>query len=411
MAHSKAQKSSFLEEFRLLVSPKTSVLFASSFIIPLAAFMLYPFLTIFFTHRLHFSAAEAGLLLSIRFLSSGLLGFVSGWLANRLGMTRTYTISGIMTALVIVLLAFQTSLWSIVVLLVLMGVAESSVKTTVRALSNVALPAEHRGAGQNYMYWLNNVGMAVAMPVSSFALHGGLSRIPFFVAAAAYLVMALVMAAGFGGHGRQEPEPGSNTRKSIAPWTIFRQDRAFTLLMVSFVLWVMVEMQFESDIPLDLSYHLPHGAALYGALGAIDMILVFVLQLAAGHWLSSRKSPWYGYMGFLLLGGVVVGGLWQTTLGWGIAIVLLALGDVFSISQIMALMGVIPRDGQQAAYFAIFGMAQGIATFLAYALGGAAYQWLHPAVLFGLCVPAAILSAIFYRGARVRAGAPQSEAA
>lgn len=411
MDHTKAQKSSFLEEFRLLVSPKTSVLFASSFIIPLAAFMLYPFLTIFFTHRLHFSAAEAGLLLSIRFLSSGLLGFVSGWLSNRLGMARTYTISGTVTALVIVLLAFQTGLWPIVVLLVLMGVSESSVKTTVRALSNQALPEEHRGAGQNYMYWLNNVGMAVAMPVSSFALHGGLSQIPFFVAAAAYLIMAGVMAAGFGSHDRPPSETGSNIRHSVAPWTILRQDRAFALLMASFILWVMVEMQFESDIPLDLSYHLPHGAALYGALGAMDMILVFVLQLAVSRWLSTRKSPWYGYMGFLLLGGLAIGGFWQTTVGWGIAIILLALGDVFSISQIMALMGVIPRDGQQAAYFAIFGMAQGMATFLAYALGGTAYQLLHPAVLFSLCVPAAVLSAIFYRAARVRAAASESEAA
>lgn len=405
-----AESQSFRNELRAVLTPKTGVLFVSSFVIPAAAFMLYPFLTIYFTHRLHFSPAGAGLLLSVRFLSSAVLGFVGGWISDRIGLLRTYALAALVTAIAIVLLAFQATILPIVVLLVVMGLSGSTVNNTVRGLSNQGLPDAHRGTGQNVIHWLNNIGMAVALPISSFALRGGLSRTPFLVAAAAYLVMAFVMVIAF---GRQaDPAPSTPAPKhASSPWAILRQDRSFRFVIIAFILWVAVEMQFESNVPLDLSYHLPHGAALFGALGAIDMIIVFVLQLIVSHWLAKQKSPWYGYAGFVLLGGLAVGGIFQTTLGWAIAIVLLSVGEVFSISQIMALMGVLPREGQQGGYFALFGMAQGFATFLAYSLGGTIYQTLHPTALFILCIPAAILSAIFYSMARRTANIRHQEVA
>ncbi len=169
--------------------------------------------------------------------------------------------------------------------------------------------------------------------------------------------------------------------------------------MAAFLLWVAVEMQFESNIPLDLSRHFPHGAELYGTLGMLDLIIVFVLQLIVSHWLAKVTSPWYGYLGFLLLGGLIVGGLWQTVFGWTLAIILLSVGEVFSISQIMGLMGVLPQEGQQGSYFALFGMVQGLGTFVAYAVGSTAYQGLGPGVLFTLCLLAAAASAVLYRQA------------
>ena len=81
-----------------VLSPRTAVLFVSSLVIPAAAFMLYPFLTIYFTHELHDTAAEAGLLLSIRFLSSAVFGFLGSWSSGRWGLLRTYYISSLLTA-------------------------------------------------------------------------------------------------------------------------------------------------------------------------------------------------------------------------------------------------------------------------------------------------------------------------
>lgn len=243
--------------------------------------------------------------------------------------------------------------------------------------------------------------MAVALPFSADVLSGGFSVTPFMVTAAGYLAMAALVGLVFARLAPTRAMRGpSGPPQRLSPWQILRQDRAFALLLGSFLLWVTVEMQFESNIPLDLSYHFAHGAELYGTLGVLDMVIVFVLQLVISRWLADQKSPWYGYAGFLLLGGLIVGGLWQTIAGWTVAIVLLSVGEVFSISQIMGLMGILPRDGQQGSYFALFGMAQGLATFFAYFLGTMAYQALGPATLFSLCLPAAAVSAYLYRNAR-----------
>ena len=391
----KPKRPSIRQELHEILSPKTSVLFLASLLTPAAAFMLYPFLTIYFTHTLGLAIAVAGSLLSLRFLASATLSFVGGWASDRYGLVPVYALAGLVTAVALWLMAYLHSVAVLALLLVVLGISAATVNANVRGLANLGVPAAHRGTVQNYVHWLNNVGMAMALPFSAFLLHAGSSRLPFFVAAGGYLAMAAVVAWAFRSHAAPSPVAASRSN----PWTIVRQDRAFRLLMGAFLLWVAVEMQFESNIPLDLSRHFPHGAELYGTLGVLDLVIVFGLQLIVSHWLTKVTSPWYGYLGFLLLGGLILGGLWQTVFGWTLAIILLSVGEVFSISQIMGLMGVLPQEGQQGSYFALFGMVQGLGTFVAYAVGSTAYQGLGPGVLFTLCLLAAAASAVLYRQA------------
>lgn len=163
-------KLSLMRELRDVTNPRTFVLFGSSLVVPLAAFMLYPFLIIYFTHVLKFSAAEAGLLLSLRFLSSGMLGFVGGWAADRLGLGRTYVTAGLLTGLTVLAMSLATQVWLMAGLLVVLGVSASTVNATARGLANTHVDSAQRGTVQNLIHWLNNVGMAAALPLSAFAL-------------------------------------------------------------------------------------------------------------------------------------------------------------------------------------------------------------------------------------------------
>ncbi len=406
-ASAKGSRPSMRQELRQIWSPRTAVLLAASLVTPAAAFMLYPFMTIYFTHTLGLAIAVAGGLLSLRFLSSAGLSFVGGLASDRWGLVPMYVLAGGVTAAALALMAFQSNLVVLALLLVVVGACAATVNANVRGLANLGVPPQHRGTVQNYVHWLNNVGMAAALPFSAFLLHAGASRLPFIVASAGYLAMALLV--GWAYRDAAAPTRANKAAPASTPWAILKQDRPFLLLMGSLLLWVAVEMQFESNLPLDLSRHFPHGAELYGILGAMDMVIVIALQLVVSHWLAKVKSPWYGYAGFLMLGGLLVGGLSQTILGWTLAIILLSVGEVFSISQIMALMGTLPREGQQSGYFSLFGMVQGLGTFLAYGLGGAAYQALGPAALFTLCLPAAAASAVLYRQARLsQAAAPDA---
>ncbi len=394
-------KSSLRRELRAVTNPRTLVLFGSSLVVPLAAFMLYPFLIIYFTHVLKFSAAEAGLLLSLRFLSSGMLGFGGGWAADRLGLGRTYVMAGLLTGLTVLAVSLATQVWLLAGLLVVLGIAASTVNAAARGLANTHVEVAQRGTVQNVIHWLNNVGMAAALPLSAFALSGGYSRIPFDVTGLAYMGIALFMGVVFWEKRRAEDgAPVGPAPHAGGPWAVIRQDPAFRWLLTSFFSVVAAEMQFESGVPLDLADHFFHGARLYGTLGALDMIVVFVLGLGVSHWLGRRKSPWAGYLGMLAVGGLVVGGVWQTVPGWTVAIILLGIGDVFAFGQIFALMGVLPRAGQEGQYFILLTAVQGLATFVAYAAGGAIYEVLPPIWLFGLTLPVAVLATAAFKTAK-----------
>lgn len=103
-----------LQSFRSVITGPVIVLFLISFIVPFSAFMLYPFLIIYFTHVLHYHPWQAGLLLSVRFLASGIFGFTGGLVSQRLGNLRTYIISGLLSAAAIVALAFTQDRKSVV---------------------------------------------------------------------------------------------------------------------------------------------------------------------------------------------------------------------------------------------------------------------------------------------------------
>lgn len=395
-----SHKSSLIRDLRDVTNSRTSILFASSLVVPLAAFMLYPFLIIYFTHVLKLSAAEAGLLLSVRFLSSGIFGFVGGLAADRMGLARTYVMAGLLTGLTVLAMSAETHVGPLVGLLAILGVSASTVNAAARGLANTQVDSAHGGTVQNLIHWLNNVGMAAALPLSAFALRGGYSRIPFDVTALAYMSIALLVGIRFWDTRAAGGDSSGSTNQAVGPWTILRQDPAFRWLLVSFLLVVAAEMQFESGVPLDLSYHFLHGARIYGVLGALDMVVVFVLQLGVSHWLARNKSPWPGYIGMLAVGGLVIGGVWQTVTGWTLSIVLLGIGDVFAFGQIFALMGVLPRPGRQGQYFSLLTMVQGLATFVAYAASGTVYQVLNPVWLFGLTLPVAVLAALSLRNAK-----------
>ena len=395
-------KPSVLVDMQTVSNPRTITLFTSSLLVPMAAFMLYPFLIIYFTHVLRFSATEAGLLLSLRFLSSGLLGFLGGLLSARIGLARTYRAAGLLTGLTVLGMAFVTNVWGLLGLLVLLGVSASTVNAMARGLANTQVDAAQSGLVQNMIHWLNNVGMAAALPISALLLQGGYSRWPFYLTAVAYLSMALVMGRMF---HTPMPADAPATRanegvRPVGPWTILRHDRAFVWLVLSFLLVVVVEMQFESGVPLDLSYHFPHGARLFGILGLLDMVVVIVLQLVVSQWLARQPSPWPGYLGIVAVGGLILGGVWQTVVGWTAAVILLGVGDVFAYGQIFTLVGVVVKAGQEGQYFSLLTMVQGLATFLAYAAGSEVYQALHPLWLFALTLPLAVLAAVAYRNAR-----------
>ncbi len=129
--NSSSIKVSYLKEIRELLNPQTATLFTASLITPAAAFMLYPFLTIYFTHTLGFSAATAGILLSTRFLSSALLGFIGGWATERFGLLRTYVLSGVITAVAIFTMGFERGAGPLGGLLVITGVSASTVNACV----------------------------------------------------------------------------------------------------------------------------------------------------------------------------------------------------------------------------------------------------------------------------------------
>jgi len=363
--------------------------------------MLYPFLIIYFTHTLKLGIAEAGFLLSVRFVASGFLGFLGGMLADRIGLARTYLLAGWVTGVTLFVMGDVRSIPVLVILLGVLGVAASTVNAMARGLLNQAVNEDGRGLAQNYVHWLNNVGMAAALPLSAFLLGGGYSVVPFDVSAAVYILMALFVGGAF--QGGTPPVSGVKSLRDSTPWTVLRDDPALRWLLCCFLLVVLVEMQFESGVPLDLAFHFHRGARLYGILGVLDMALVVILQLLIRPALNQKRTPWYVLLGMLAVGGLIIGGLWQSVTGWTVSIVLLGIGDVMAYGRIFYWMGGLPKPGRQGAYFSLLGMVQGVATFLAYSLGADLYQTLRAGWMFGLTLPVTVIAVLAYRRAETLA--------
>ncbi|WP_426403938.1 MFS transporter [Streptomyces sp. R-07] len=303
---------------------------------------------------------------------------VGGVLADRLGRRPTMLIGLIGAAAAQGALFMAPGVWTMAAAALLISAAGSMVSPAAYALLADAVDSERRQRAYALFGWGVNIGTAVAGVLGGYLAAQGYWLL-FAVDAGSMLLYALVVAVRL-------PEPKrpalTERRNEGIGYGVVLRDRLALLLLPLFGVQLFVYSLTEVALPLAVRDS-GLSPAVYGAMAAVNAILVVGLQPFATAWLARLPQLAVQSAGSALIAvGVALTGLADSIAGYTLSVVVWSLGEVVVAGIAAGIFANLAPAHARGRYQGAFSWTWGVARFGALTLGVTTYTTLGPAVLW-----------------------------
>ncbi|MFD3530436.1 MFS transporter [Streptomyces sp. NPDC058664] len=354
-------------------------------------YLVTPFLVFFLASR-GVTGAETSYVLGA--LGAGnLLGpAVGGILADRIGRRPTMLIGLIGASAAQGALFLAPGVWTMATAALLISAAGGTVSPAAYALLADAVDSGRRQRAYALFGWGVNIGTAVAGVLGGYLAAQGYWLL-FAVDAGSMLAYALVVAVrlpeprrtttprkpdGKGDDGKKRNE----RRKDGIGYGVVLRDRLALLLLPLFGVQLFVYSLTEVALPLAVRDS-GLSPAVYGAMAAVNAIMVVALQPFATAWLA--RFPQLAVQGAgstLIAVGVALTGLADGVVGYTVSVVVWSLGEVVVAGIAAGVVANLAPAHARGRYQGAFSWTWGTARFAALTLGVATYTAVGPAALW-----------------------------
>jgi MFS family permease len=326
-----------------------------------------PFLAFYVTAK-GGSETEAGFMLALYGAGSLLSGFLGGVLTDRIGRRATMLLSLFGGAAALLGMGLTPSLEGLRVTTFIMGLtAELHRPAVSAAIADVVAP-ELRQRAYTHLYWVINVGWALAP-----ALGGLAAKLDYFmlfaVDAGTLFVFGLIVLAKVPETRTASPsQVKAEADGSIAQVFADRTFMLFNLLVFgfAFVMW-----QNGTTTPLDMKRH-GISELGFGLLMGLNGVMIVVLQ----PWLSvllgrCRRTPVLAW-GSLMFGvGFTLYGFVSSTAGYALAVAVWTLAEIATLPMLSTVVADLAPSHMRGRYQGVYATAWGLASFVGPIAGGA----------------------------------------
>jgi MFS family permease len=350
-----------------------------------------PFLALYLTRERGFRLEEAGRVVSLHGAGAVLAGIVGGTMSDRLGRRRTLLAGLWLGAGAMLSLGLARTTWHTCVSAFALGLLGELYRPAVSAAIADVVPPRDRARAYGLLYWVINVGYAIALPLAGFASRFGF--LALFVADA--LTSALYGFIVWWKVPETRPADAPEKTLSAPPARSLAAfaDPVFVAFALPIMLTALIFSQHQVALPLDLSQR-GMSPELFGRVAALNGLLVVLLQPAASQRLGGFKRATVLAWASVLMGL----GFGLYGLGTQLPLVVLAVG-VWTLGEIaqspvastvVADLAPHARRGiYQGAYFTLWALSACVAP----TLGSWVLEHLGRTVLWGGCLVLGLLAA------------------
>jgi MFS family permease len=361
------------------------VLWTGSLVNRLGTFVV-PFLALYLTRERGFTVEQAGLVVSLYGAGVVVSGPLGGTLADRLGR-RAALVSGLwLGAASMLLLAFaREPLW-IRVAAFMLGMLGDLYRPAVAATISDIVPPQDRDRAFGLLFWVVNVGFAIAFPLGGLLAGSGFFILFMVDALTTFLYGCLVLLKV--PDGRPQRAPSDSPLLSTAP---FRDITFLNFLLPSFLV-TLVFFQSLGALALDLGSR-GMGPAEFGLVMAVNCALIVLVQPFSARWVSKWRRS-----GVLASAAVLMGlGFGLHTLSFNVPLAMLAvgvwtLGEILSASVSSSVVADLAPAELRGSYQGAYLMSWGLAFCVAPALGGWVLGRYGGLTLWGGCLLLGLLA-------------------
>ena len=357
--------------------------------------MVLPFLVLYLTRALGFSAARAGFVFAIYGATAILAGPISGKLSDRIGALPIMRASLVSSGIALLLFPFAKTYTAVIAITVVWAAcAELFRPASLAAITHVVAPSQRRAA-----FALNRLAINLGMSIGP-ALGGFLATVSFrgmfVVDALTTLIAGAVLSLttwrlSTGGRDAQSETEDLNLEvRSIL------RDRRLAIFLFGSMLVGIVFFQHESALPLYMVQYLHMSPAFYGTLFTINTLLIVALEVPLNTATLRWPNTWALVIGCLLF-AVGFGALAFVTSAPGILamVIVWTFGEMMLFPAMAAHLGEIAPPSLRGTYMGAYSMSLSVALTLGPWLGTQLLASTGPigvwSFMFALGVLAAVL--------------------
>jgi MFS family permease len=400
--------------------------------------MVIFFLSLYLTRKLGLSPARAGQALSLYGVGSLGGAYLGGWLADRIGSITVQKASLAGCGVLLIALGQVHSIWGILPLLFglalfagmlypanatsmsricppdlqVKGFALSRLANNLGATIGPAVGGVLALSDYRLLFWADGLTSLAAAGV--FALLWRDSRelrpssdnssVPDLASLEGRQAAAEKRTADQTAEDRIDAEsaptiktPVSSAAKGRSPW----RDRPFLLLMLIFLLWSAVFIQFLTTFPLYIRNVYGLAENRIGQLFAVNTVLIVLFEMILME--KIRKYPLARMINvsFILLG--VGFGLMPLGRGFafaGLTVAILTFGEMLSMPLVTALIAGRADDTTRGRYMGMFSLSFSLAFIISPAAGTAIYERFGGDAVWIVCAAVCLLLAAAFSALR-----------
>jgi MFS family permease len=359
--------------------------------------MIWPFLMIYVSGRLHLPMATIASLMTFNAVAGLIFSFVAGPAADRFGRKWIMVISLVGNGVAYLFLGQAATFLAFAILMSFSGALNPLYRVGADAMLADMIPAEGRPEAYALIRMSNNLGVALGPAIGGFIATSSFT-IAFILAAVGLITYGLLLTF----FGRETlPPTEANSRPVKEPLggygRILRDGRlvAFTLnftltSICAAMMWVLLSVYTNTYFGLPES--------LYGLIPTTNAIMVVTLQLAVTN-LTKRRPP----LSMLALGTLFyAAGVGSVALGrgfWGfwLSMVILSIGELILVPTATTYVASLAPPEMRGRYMGIYSLSWGIAFGIGPVLGGILNDNVAPvAIWLGGLLIGLVSAASFY---------------
>jgi MFS family permease len=273
------------------------LLVMGTFVNKLGTFIM-PYLTLVLRREFHLTPGQVGLMMAAQGVGSLASILAGGVLTDRLGRRVTLMLSLFGSGLLAIAMGFAPSLPAFVVLLLGFGFLGDLYRPAASAIIADVLPSTQRAVGFAGLRAAVNLGFSFGVALGGVVADwswralffaDGLTTLLFGV-----IVYRLIVETRPGGAA---PSPAAAAAPE-SPW----RDTVFLQLVVTSFTFSMVLYSFFTVLPLTVTVSAGYAAAVYGALMAVNGVVIAGFEMSIVNALRARRRLRVAAVGLLVTG-------------------------------------------------------------------------------------------------------------
>jgi MFS family permease len=352
-----------------------------------AGTMVVPFMTLYLVSTRGFSVVAAGEVVAGFGAGAIIAPLIGGALADHVGRRITLLAATLITAAIMVALAYVRSTGLIVALVVLLGAGLEAPRPVTQALVADLVAERDRVRAYAVLFWVGNLGFAAAMAPAGFVAQSGFVLVFWIDGISGCLFGGLVWR-----FVSEKDRRAARVEPCSRGYGQVLNDRP----MVGFIFAVMIYyfVYLQSDATLSLAVRAsglpPH---VYGLCMALNGVLICVAQPMLAPRLM-RLDPGRVWAAGLVVVGVGFGltAAVSTAAGYLLSVGIWTVGEIFPATVSGAIVIRLAPEHLRGRYSGLYGFALA-SGWLTSSIGGTRLLAASPLALWGSCAGLCVASA------------------